>query len=107
MGQDVCVSPAINIDNILLEAVDSFTYLGSTIASNLSLIIEIDRCNAKAAALMSTLCNRVWTNNQLTVNTKLKVYQACVISIFPYAAESWTTYARQETWVETFHLHCL
>ena len=107
MGQDVCVLPAISIDIILFEAVSNFMYLGSTIASNLSLIIEIDSQITKAAAVMSRLCKRVWNNSQLTVNTKPKLYQACVLSIFLYGAESWTTYTRQEKWLETFNLHCL
>ena len=38
--------------NVTLDAVDSFTYLGSTIESNLSLDAEINTRIAKAAAVM-------------------------------------------------------
>ena len=37
MGQGIVSPVSINIDNVTLDAVDSFTYLGSTIDSNLSL----------------------------------------------------------------------
>ncbi|XP_076056168.1 uncharacterized protein LOC143034109 [Oratosquilla oratoria] len=37
MGQDVSSIPSISIDGHILEAVDEFTYLDSTISSNLSL----------------------------------------------------------------------
>ena len=56
---------------------------------------------------MAKLSKRVWGNNQLTQNTKLKVYQACVLSSLLYGSESWTTYARQENRLESFHLRCL
>ena len=49
----------------------------------------------------------MWENHQLTLNTKLKVYQACVLSTLLYGSESWTTYARQENHLEGFHLRCL
>ena len=76
MGQDVVMPPSIN--NVTLEVVDSFRYLGSTITSNLSLDVEINIHIAKAAAIMSKLNRRGWSNNSLTENTKLHVYQACV-----------------------------
>ena len=107
MGQNVPSPPAISIDNEVLEVTDHFTYLGSTITSNLSLDAELDKRIAKAAAVMAQLSKRVWTNKQLTLNTKLKVYQACVLSSLLYGSESWTTYARQESRLESFHIRCL
>ena len=74
MGQDVPSPPAIRIDNEELAVTDHFTYLGSTITSNLSLDTELDKRTVKAAAVMAQLSKRVWTNKQLTLNTKLKVY---------------------------------
>ena len=107
MGQDVPAPPSISIDNEELEVTVHFTYLGSTVADNLSLDTEISKRIAKAAAVMGKLNKRVWGNNQLTENTKLKVYQACVLSTLLYSSESWTTYARQENRLESFHLRCL
>ena len=82
-------------------------YLGSTVTSNLSLDTGIDKRITKATAVLSKLSKRAWNNNQLTLNTKLKVYQACVLSTLLYVSESWTTYAQQENRLESFHLHCL
>ena len=89
------------------EVTDSFTYLRFTIKNNLSLDAEIDTHIAKAAAVMSKLSKRVWENHRLTLNTKHKVYQASVLSTLLYGSESWTTYARQENRLESFHLRCL
>ena len=107
MGQDVPSPPSITIDNQVLEDADHFTYLGSIISSNPSLDSEINKRIAKAASVMARQSKRVWSNNQLTSNTKLQVYQACVLSMLLYGSESWTTYARQENRLESFHLRCL
>ena len=107
MGQDVPSPPAIRFDNEELEVSDHFTYLDSTITSNLSLDAELDKRIAKASAVMAQLSKRVWTNKQLTLNTKLKVCQACVLSSLLYGSESCTTYVRQENRLESFHIRCL
>ena len=107
MGQDVPAQPSIYINQEVLENTDNFTYLGSTITSNLSLDKEIDIRIAKASATMSKLSKKVWDNNKLSLKTKIKVYQACVISTLLYSSETWTTYTRQENPLESFHLRCL
>ena len=107
MGQNVAAPPSIRINNNVLEVTDHFTYLGSTITSNVSLDKEIDKRIAKAAGVLARLNKRVWENKQLSLNTKLKVYQACILSTLLYGSETWTTYARQENRLQTFHLRCL
>ena len=107
MGQGIVSPPSITIDNVTLDAVDSFTYLGSTIDSNLSLDAGINTRIAKAAAVMSKLNRRVRQNNNLTQMTKLCVYQACVLITLLYSSEAWTTYTSQEKKLNSFHLRCL
>ena len=99
--------PAITIDGKTLSNVQSFRYLGSTITSNATLDAELDTRIAKAAAVMAKLSKRVWNNKKLTLDTKLQVYTACVVSILTYASETWTLYARQERRLNSFHLRCL
>ena len=88
MGQDVPSPPAIRIDNEELEVTDHFTYLGSTITSNLSLDAEIDKRIAKAAAVMAQLSKRVWTNKQPAV-------QLCVSKMS--ASETWNWQTSTQT----------
>jgi len=107
LAQGTDTAPDITIDNTHLEVVETFTYLGSTVSSSLSLDTEISSRIGKGAAVMSKLNKRVWSNSQLTVNTKLRVYQACVLSTLLYGSESWTTYASQEKRLNSFHLRCL
>ena len=82
--------PAITIDGKTLSNVQSFRYLGSTITSNAALDAELDTRIAKAAAVMAKLSKRVWHNKKLTLDTKLQVYSACVVSILTYTSETWT-----------------
>lgn len=107
MGQDVSEAPIINIGDYTLQVVEQFTYLGSTVTSNLSLDPELNKRIGKAAAAMSKLTKRVWENNKLTTVTKVAVYRACVLSTLLYGSESWTTYSRQEHRLNSFHLRCL
>ena len=82
---------------------DHFKYLGSTSTSHLSLDKEVGTRIAKAAAILSKLSIKVWDNNNISLNTKLRVYQACVLNTLLYSSEIWTTYARQENRLESFH----
>ena len=107
MTQDASEVPSINIGNYTLEVVEEFTYLGSTISANLSLDREIDRRIGHAAATMAKLSKRVWQNRMITENTKVRVYQACILSTLLYGSESWTTYMRQERRLHAFHMRCL
>ena len=107
MGQDVETPPSISIDTQNLECVNTFTYLGSTISSDLSLDAELNTRLARAATVMAKLSQRVWSNNHISLHTKLQVYQACVISTLMYGSEAWTTYARHERRLNSFHLRCL
>ena len=74
MGQDVSAVPEIKIGDHTLGVTDAFTYLGSTITSNLLLEAEITTRIAKAASCMARLSKRVWENKRLTTRIKAQVY---------------------------------
>ena len=107
MAQDTPIAPIIHIDNYDLEVVSEFTYLGSTISSNLSLKPELSRRIGKASAVTSRLSKRVWENKKLTLNTKMKVYQACVLSTLLYGSENWSTHSVQERRLNSVYQHHL
>ena len=107
VGQGLETKPVIKIDNYVLEAVKQFTYLGSTITDNLSLDTEISKRIGKAATTLARLSTNVWRSKHLTIKTKMSVYSACVLSTLLYGSETWTTYAKQEHRLNTFHLRCL
>ena len=71
-------------NNYQLDVDKEFTYPGSTATDSLS--------------------KQVWDNNKLTLNTKMTVYRACVLSTLLYGSESWTLYSRQARRLNTFHM---
>ncbi|KAG7304556.1 hypothetical protein JYU34_011506 [Plutella xylostella] len=107
MVQGVDQPPKISLDGAVLEVVDHFCYLGSTTTSSLSNDREIDTRIGKASTTFGRLFARVWRNRKLTTNTKVLVYQTCVLSILLYASETWTSYAKQERKLNAFHMRCL
>jgi hypothetical protein len=107
MGINLNRPPVISIGDHTLEVVDEFTYLGSSLCTSLSLDNELNKRIGKAATAMSKLKKRVWENNKLTLHTKVQIYRACILSTLLYGSEAWTTHARQEKKLNTFHLRCL
>ena len=105
--QDVSTAPSVLIGDHTLEVVEKFTYLGSTMSNNLSHDPGLNCRIGKATKAMARLTERIWENGMLTINKKMKVYQACVLSTLLYGSEAWTLYAHQERWLCTFHLRCL
>ncbi|XP_069990653.1 uncharacterized protein [Penaeus vannamei] len=71
--------PTITINNYLLDIVQEFTYLGSTVTDSLDMDPELTKC--------------VWENRKLTTNTKMAVYRACVLSTLLYDSECWTVFS--------------
>ncbi len=59
MGQDVSSTPCISFGHHTLETEEDFTYLGSTISSNLSLDNELNTRIGKASIAMARLTKRV------------------------------------------------
>ena len=63
MGQEVIAPQTINTDNVTLDVVDKYLYLGSTIISNLSLYAEINMsCSCRVQAEQE----REWCQTTLT-----------------------------------------
>ena len=99
--------PSIRMNDSTLDVVDQFCYLGSTVSDKPSLEMEINKRIGKAATTFGNLQDRAWSNKNLTTRTKVRIYEACVLSILLYGCESWPTYSRQERRLNTFHLRCL
>ena len=105
MGQGTPIAPAVSLKGVTLNAVDSFTYLGSTISTSLD--AELGTRIGKAATTFGKLTQRVWANRRLTLRTKVLVYRSCVLTTLLYASETWVIYAKQVRRLNSFHMRCL
>ena len=104
---DTSEEPDIYVYGHRLEVVEHFVYLGSKISNDGSLDAEIKDRISKAAVAFGSLEDRVWSDKDLTLNTKLDVYKTCVLSSLLYASETWTTYQSHIKLLERFHQHSL
>ena len=99
--------PHVKVGDTELNAVASFTYLGSTIARNCTIDNEVDSRIAKASAAFGRLRHNVWDRKGIREDTKLKVYRAIVLPTLLYACETWTVYQRHAKRLNRFHQNCL
>jgi len=67
-----------------VEVVESFTYLGSLIHVSGSSEPEIKRRINIVREAMFTLDQNIWRSS-ITLETKLRLYNACILPIFLYA----------------------
>ncbi|XP_076055272.1 uncharacterized protein LOC143033669 [Oratosquilla oratoria] len=90
-----------------LKNADVFKYLRSILSSTCELEPEIQNRTRQATVSFGKLRERIYTNRDLTVKTKVKVYVAICLSILLYGSESWTLYSKQVRRLEAFHIRCL
>ena len=53
--------------------------------------------SARQQRQWSRLAGRVWNNSMLTINSKMKVCKACVLSTLLYGSETWILYFPKNT----------
>ena len=105
IGQ-VYVEPNITVEDNTLGVVDSFVYLGYTLSRNGGLDAEISTRISKVGTAFSKLEKRAWPYHSITTNTKLSVYEACILTVLVYGSETWTTYRHHDNLLERFHQNC-
>ena len=96
----------IEIDGQLLEQVNHFRYLGSTISSDGSIDKEINVRIGVASNAFNAL-NNVWRNRGICLPTKIKIYECGVITPLLYGCATWALKQRQLQRLDGFHHNCL
>ena len=78
-----------------LTKVDHFKYLGSYVSNDCMLDKEITVRIQAASSAVGKLRERVFHCRELTTETKLKLYNQCVVPVMVYGSETWTLYRHQ------------
>ena len=99
--------PNITVKGQRLQAVENFTYLGSTPSRSANIDAEVTNSIAKASSTFGRLKKSVLERQGLSHCTKVKVYRAVVLTTLLYGCETWTIYSRHEKQLHQFHLRCL
>ena len=68
---------------------------------------EINNRISKASSAFGRLREKVWERRGISLETKLKVYRAVVLTTLLYGSKTWTAYRRHEKQLNHFHLRCL
>ena len=90
----------IKINNDTVDVVSSFVYLGSTLSRTGDISMEINRRRGLAAGVMRALRKPLWRHRCISRRTKLRIYNAAVLSVLLYGAETWVL---TRTLAQRFH----
>ena len=101
------VEPSIYVYGQKLAVVPKFVYLGSTLNYSNSIDDKVDLRISKASHVFGILHKRLWSRRGISICTKVKVYNTCVLTVLLYASETWTTFNRHLKQLERFHQQCL
>ena len=99
-GNQECVA----LDGGGVEAVDEFPYLGLLIEDSGSMDADVNR---QASRAFGDLRKSVFLDKNLSLTTKWKIYNACVLSVLLYGAECWIPLRKHEKKLNTFHHRCI
>nr|VZI48308.1 unnamed protein product [Spirometra erinaceieuropaei] len=97
----------ISVNGTLLQVVENFPYLGSTLSRNTKIDDEVANSISKASQAFGRLQSTVWNRHGLQLSTKLKKYKAVILPTLLCGAETWTVYTKQARRLNHFHLSCL
>ena len=87
IGQASVSNPTVPLGNEgLIKVVDHFKYLGAFCSANGTNVKEMNSRTGKASAAFREL-DKVWRDRNINLDTKLKFYNACVLSTLMYARE--------------------
>ena len=76
-------------DDINIEQVTQFKYLGSILSSNNTVDAEVESRINKASQVFRSLSRLVWYQRKIKVSTKLKLFKAIIIPTLLYGSETW------------------
>ena len=90
IGQASVSNPKVPLGNEgLIKVMDHFKYLGAFCSANATNVKELNSRIGNASAAFREL-DKVWRDRNINLDTKLKFYNACVLSTLLYACECWT-----------------
>jgi hypothetical protein len=97
---------SISIGATQLNQVEQFTYLGGVISDDARCELDIKRRINLAVGVSSSL-STVWESRDISTKTKVRVYEALVLSVLLYNSETWTLKGSDEARLRVFEMSVL
>ncbi|KAI8496700.1 hypothetical protein Bbelb_253550 [Branchiostoma belcheri] len=101
-GQPPPDTSNVRLHGEVLETVEAFQYLGSYLSSDCTVQKDIDNRICAAHAAFGRIAKRVFLNHDLSLQTKIMVFQAIVLSTLLYGSELWVLYRSDIKRLERF-----
>ena len=95
----------VSIDGHQVELVEQFCYLGSIMDTSGRCRPDMLRKIGIASSTMNSLF-KVWAQQRLTLATKLRIYQTCIIPVLLYGSDTWTLLKADSNRLQAFHMRC-
>ena len=80
---------SVMVEDQVVEIVKDFIYLGSKINYKGDISTEISRRKGLASSTLRKLWQPLWRHRNISTRTKMRIYNACVLSILLYGSETW------------------
>jgi hypothetical protein len=97
---------SVNVGSDKLNQVEQFTYLGGVISQDARCELDIKRRINLATGITSSL-STIWKSKDISMKTKVRVYEALVLSVLLYNSETWTLKATDEAKLRVFEMMVL
>ena len=92
--------------NNTIESVSEFPYLGSMTEASSRMDSDVANRITQASKAFGALRRSVFEDKELTLQTKKKIYQACVLSVLLYASDCWIPLRKHKKKLDSFHHRC-
>ena len=96
----------ITLEGESLEEVDEFTYLGSIVDKQGGTEADV-KARIGKARVAYLLLKPIWSAKDLTITTKLRIFNSNVKPVLLYGAETWRTTVNTTYKIQTFINTCL
>ena len=90
-----------------LEAVESFSYLGSEVEKNAKVGGDVEIRLEKASKVYQKWRKEVFRSRSVNKRTKLHVFRVMVMSVLLYGAETWAVTQQELRKLHAFQMKCL
>ena len=94
-------------DSQPIAVVDHFEYLGSTIAQDCSLDLEISLRISKASNTFRSLYKVLWSQRRLKAHTKLRLFKSVILPTLLYGSEAWAPLSAHTARLQGFITGCV
>ena len=100
------ITTPIHINDIQIEDVNEFVYLGCTVAKTGGTEEDINKRINKARHTFNML-HKVWNTSVLSRKTKIRMFNSCVKSVLLYGCETWKHTEKIRKKLQVFINKCL